>query len=224
MKEFYIARAADARIRGQGPARRDGNDPLEPGPAGGDHRYGRIGREGRSLLPQGVAVREAGEMRKRGKSKFVVSPNLAEFNRLAKEAGRKIGRRGHSLPGTGAGQDADETHSDLCQPDRSAEAGHRPLLRVGALLAEIHLAPRRKVDLAEIDGMDIPPRKSSAAGLYEEGNHGDFPGRGESLVRDSCWYCPDLTAEFTDISVGFCPAARRMGRSQELEPGDRADG
>ncbi|MCX5918001.1 MAG: hypothetical protein NTX30_15145 [Deltaproteobacteria bacterium] len=36
--------------------------------------------EGRSLLPEGKAVRDPAEVRKRGKSRLVISPNLAEFN------------------------------------------------------------------------------------------------------------------------------------------------
>jgi coenzyme F420-reducing hydrogenase beta subunit len=52
--------------------------------------------EGRSLLPGGKAVRDPAEVRKRGKSRLVVSPNLHEFNidkNLADELikGRSIG-------------------------------------------------------------------------------------------------------------------------------------
>ena len=55
-----------------------------------------LAAEGRSLLPGGKVVRDPAEVRKRGKSRLVVSPNLHEFNidkNLANELikGRAIG-------------------------------------------------------------------------------------------------------------------------------------
>jgi len=62
---------------------------------------------------------------------------------------------------------------------------------------------RKKIDLSEIEGMDIPPSKYHVLHLYtKKGILQISLDEVAASVRGACWYCPDLTAEFSDLSVG----------------------
>jgi coenzyme F420 hydrogenase subunit beta len=62
---------------------------------------------------------------------------------------------------------------------------------------------RKKIDLSEIEGMDIPPSKYHLLQLYTKKGTIDISlDEVTASVRGACWYCTDLTAEFSDLSVG----------------------
>ncbi len=158
---------------------------------------------GRDLLPQGVMVQDPDGIRKRTRSKFVVSHNVAEFNRLAREGGKKIG-----------------IVATPCQALALAKMRVKPLKNYAEKIDQLKLVIgifcgwalswrslvellRKKVDLAEIEGMDIPPSKYHLLQLYTKRGTIDISlDEVTPSVRGACWYCPDLTAEFSDLSVG----------------------
>jgi coenzyme F420 hydrogenase subunit beta len=76
-------------------------------------------------------------------------------------------------------------------------------------------ALRKKTDLAEIEGMDIPPSQYHLLQLYTKRGTIDIPlDEVTSSVREACWYCPDLTAEFSDLSVGSARLPEGWGEAK----------
>jgi coenzyme F420 hydrogenase subunit beta len=150
----------------------------------------------------GVAVKDPGEIQKRGKSKFIVSPTIAEFNKAVKGDSRKIG-----LVVT------------PCQAQALAKMRSKPiadndnqidkLKLVIGLFCGWTLSWRRFVDLlsaktnlSNILGMDIPPGKGKVE-IYTTNGTLSFPmDEINTCLREACLYCLDSTAEFSDISVG----------------------
>jgi coenzyme F420 hydrogenase subunit beta len=148
-------------------------------------------------------VQDPDGIRKRSRSKFVVSPNVAEFNRLAKEGGKKIG-----------------VVATPCQALALAKMRMKPLKNYAERIDQLKLVIgifcgwalswrnlvellRKKIDLSEIEGMDIPPSKYHLLQLYTKKGTIDISlDEVTASVRGACWYCPDLTAEFSDLSVG----------------------
>ena len=60
------------------------------------------------------------------------------------------------------------------QPDRSTEAGHRPILRMDPLLEKLTTLLKARTGLEEIIGMDIPPRKDQMA-IYTKNGPMEIP-------------------------------------------------
>lgn len=203
VKDFYIARAADAGIRNGGQHGGTVTTLMTLAFQEGIIDTAILADQGRNLLPQGIAVRDPEEIKKRGKSRFVVSPNVAEFNRLAKEGGKKIG-----------------VVATPCQALALAKMRVKPIPIYAERIDQLKLVMglfcgwalswrnllallRQKTDLAEIEGMDIPPSKYHLLQVYtKKGTIEISLDEVISSVRGACWYCPDLTAEFSDISVG----------------------
>jgi hypothetical protein len=60
-----------------------------------------------------------------------------------------------------------------------------------------------RVDLDRVTGMDIPPSRYHTLEVYADGETLRIPlDDVDSCVRDSCRICSDMTAEFSDLSVG----------------------
>jgi coenzyme F420 hydrogenase subunit beta len=203
VKGFYITRAADRQVRARAQHGGTVTTLITLALQEGIIDSAILAEEGRNLLPQGATVQDPGEIQKRSRSKFVVSPNVAEFNRLAKEGGRKIG-----------------IVATPCQALALAKMRMKPLKHYAERIDQLKLVIgifcgwalswgslvevlRKKIDLSEIEGMDIPPSKYHLLQLYTKKGTIDIPlDEVTSSVRGACWYCPDLTAEFSDLSVG----------------------
>ena len=203
VKAFYVVRAADAAIRSG--AQHGGTVTTLMSLALQERIIDTavLSEEGRNLLPQGTVVCESAEVRKRSKSRFVVSPNVAEFNRLAKEGKKKIG-----------------IVATPCQALSLAKMHLKPLpiyadgidqlklvigLFCGWALSWRNLVTllRQKIEPAEIEGMDIPPSKYHILQIYTKKGPMDISlDEINPCIREACGYCPDLTAEFSDLSVG----------------------
>ncbi len=133
----------------------------------------------------------------------MVSPNVAEFNRIAKEGGKKIG-----------------TVATPCQALALAKMRMKPLKTYAERIDQLKLVIgifcgwalswrglaevlRKKIDLSEIEGIDIPPSKYHVLQVFTKKGTLDISlDEVTPSVRGACWYCPDLTAEFSDLSVG----------------------
>lgn len=160
-----------------------------------------VSERGDRMLPQGVTVETAAEIRKRGGSTFMVSPTLAEFNRLARERGGRIGlvalpcqlqalaKMRHASAGT---------ENPLAGPSLTIglfcgwALGRREFLGLLGSLAKID----------EVIGMDIPPRKGLLEINVPAGPINIPLADIQDLVRPACRFCVDTTAEFSDISAG----------------------
>ncbi len=202
VKEYLIARAADEEIRRT--AQHGGTVTalmtlaLEEGII--DTAVMAEGAE--RFTHQGAAVREAAEIRRRGKSKFIPAGTVAAFNRAAGGEAQKIG-----------------VVATPCQAQALAKMRMKPLpekdnhidklkLVIG-LFCGWTLSWRKftalletRTSLEEIIGMDIPPGKGQVA-VFTKTKTIAIPWEEiDPLVRDACRICLDTTAEFADISVG----------------------
>ena len=203
VKAFYITRDADAQLRRQ--AQHGGTVSalmslaLQEGLI--DAAVVAEGRE--RFMHEGATVHQLEELRKRGKSKFIVSPTIAEFNRTARSQAQRIG-----------------VVATPCQAFALAKMRFKPELTSGdnpidklklviGLFCGFTLSWAKLIDLLqartglnEITGMEIPPGEGvlevyTAAGVLR------FPMEEvEPLMREACRYCIDTTAEYADLSVG----------------------
>ncbi len=203
VKAFYIARAADAGARAKSQHGGTVTALMSLALQEGIIDTAVVADEGRNFLPEGKAVSNAAEVKKRGKSRFIVSPNLAEFNRLAKAGGKKIG-----------------VVATPCQALALAKMREKPIPMYADRIDQLKLVVglfcgwalswrslldllRKKTGLTEIEGMDIPPSKYHTLQVYTKKGTIDISlDEVNPCVRGACWYCPDMTAEFSDISVG----------------------
>jgi coenzyme F420 hydrogenase subunit beta len=203
VKGFYITRAADPGLRAGAQHGGTVTTLITLALQEGIIDTAILTEEGRDLLPQETAVQDPASVKKRGRSKFVVSPNVGEFNRIAKEGGNKIG-----------------IVATPCQALALAKMRMKPLKNYAERIDQLKLVIgifcgwalswgslvevlRKKIDLSEIEGMDIPPSKYHVLQLYTKKGIFDISlDEVAASVRGACWYCPDLTAEFSDLSVG----------------------
>ena len=203
MKGFYITRAADPQTRAGAQHGGTVTTLMALALQEGIIDTAILADEGQRLLPEGTAVGDPAGVKKRGKSRFVVSPNVAELNRVAKEGGKKIG-----------------IVATPCQALALAKMRQKPLasyadridrvkLVVGLFCGwalswrELTALLKKKTDLGEIEGMDIPPSQYHLLQVFtKKGTLEISLDEVNRSVRGACWYCPDLTAEFSDLSVG----------------------
>jgi coenzyme F420 hydrogenase subunit beta len=212
VRAFHIARAADALLRKQaqhgGTASALMSLALREGLV--DTAVVAEGRE--RFLHSGAAVQDPAEVWKRGKSKFIVSPTVAEFNRVAGGASGRIG-----------------VVATPCQAFALArmrlkpklDSGQNPIDRlklVIGLFCGFTLSWSKLTDLLQkqtgldaIRGMDIPPGEGVLE-VYVDGGKRSFPMEEiRDCIREACRYCIDTTAEYADISIG----SARLGKNWE---------
>ena len=155
------------------------------------------------LLPESITVRDPKEVAGKAGSKFVVSPTVGMFNRACRGDAERIGvvatpcqclalakMRAYA-------EEMDKPCVDKLKLVIGLFCGWALSWRgLKALLAE-------KVRDAEIIGVDIPPSSHQCMEVYTSKGTVEVPIKDvQECVRPSCKYCPDMTAEFADISVG----------------------
>jgi coenzyme F420 hydrogenase subunit beta len=159
--------------------------------------------EGEGLLPQGVTVNDPEAAIKLGKSRFVVSPTVAEFNRVSRTDCRRIGVVATPCQALALAKMRAQTVADT-------QGGIEKLQLVVGLFCGWALSSRdltalldKKMDISAITGMDIPPSRYHTLEVYtKEGTIRVSLDEVNSCVRESCRSCGDMTAEFSDLSVG----------------------
>jgi len=159
--------------------------------------------KGQNLLPEGIMVQEATEVQKQARSKFVVSPTVATFNKIAKGAPERIGVVATPCQGLALAK-------MRFKPFSSKDSHIGKLRLVIGLFCGWALSWRglksllpQKLGEVAILGLDIPPSKyhalevRTANGLKKISLDEVLPS-----IRKACHFCFDLTAEFSDLSVG----------------------
>lgn len=159
--------------------------------------------EGKSdLQQQGVTVRSSEALRSHGKSRFLVSPTVAEFNKAVQGEAEKIG-----------------VVATPCQAQALAKMRRKPipsndnnidkLKLVIGLFCGWTLSWRpfseflgSRTDPSEITGMDIPAGKGVVEIYTRRGTLTFSMEELQPFIREGCRYCLDSTAEFADLSVG----------------------
>jgi len=155
------------------------------------------------LQPVSSAVSLADQARTSGKSHFVATPSVATFNELAKGPARSIGVVATPCQALALAK------MRIGKSERIRENSKKIGLVVGLFCGwALSASPfaqllRDNVDVDTIIGMDIPPSQyHSLEVLTKGGPVGISLDLVEKCVRSSCRSCHDLTAEFSDISVG----------------------
>ncbi len=159
--------------------------------------------KGEGLLPQGITVRDSETAAAMGKSRFIVSATLAEFNRAVRTDCRRIGVVATPCQALALAKMRTQSVTEV-------ESGIEKLRLVVGLFCGWALSWREltalvagKTDLARMTGMDIPPSRYHTLEVYtEEGTVPVSLDEVNPCVRTSCRFCVDMTAEFSDLSVG----------------------
>jgi len=155
-----------------------------------------------NFLHHGVAVNDPKDVRKRGKSKFIVSPTVAEFNKIAAGTARKIG-----------------VVATPCQAQAFAKMRMKPIAGKESNIDKLQLVIGlfcgwaltwrgfsdllvRHTAIKAITGMDKPPGTQTVEIFTKGGTVSLSVDDINQCVREACHYCIDSTAEFADISVG----------------------
>lgn len=205
MKSFYVVRAGNKKLRSGAQHGGTVTALMILAMREGFIDSAIVADEGDCMLPKGITVNHPDEIGRKGKSRFVVSPNVAEFNALAWVGGRKIG-----------------IVVTPCQALALAKMRAKPVQAHAARIDQLKLVVglfcgwalswekltalvrRKGVDLKDIEGMDIPPSKYQLLQVYTKKGTVDIPLNevDPACVRGACHYCLDMTAEFADISVG----------------------
>ncbi|HBB17408.1 MAG TPA: hypothetical protein DCZ97_10610 [Syntrophus sp. (in: bacteria)] len=200
---FFITRAADEKIRRRAQHGGTVSTLIALALREGLIDAAVLAGEGEGLLPQAVTVSDPEIAVGQGKSRFVVSPTVAEFNRVNRTDCRRIGVVATPCQALALAKMRTQTVKDT-------QSGIEKLQLVVGLFCGWALSWRnltalleKKMDIAAITGMDIPPSRYHTLEVYtKKGTVRVSLDEVNSCVRESCRYCGDMTAEFSDLSVG----------------------
>ena len=203
VKGFTMARARDPRIREK--AQHGGTVTALMGLALKEGLIGEaiLTETGEDLLPRGVRVNDPEKVSGHGKSRFVVSPVLGLFNRLAGDDQRKIGIVATPCQALALAKMRLQT----------AAEGRGPIDRLQFVVGlfcgwalsweKLQALLRGKTGNSTILGMDIPPSRYHSLQVYTTSGTIEVSlDEVTPCVREACWSCFDMTAEFSDLSVG----------------------
>lgn len=155
------------------------------------------------LLAQGVAATKGSGIKEMGKSSFVVSSAVSEFNRISKGPSKKIGVVATPCQALAlAKMRAKPFENDTNNIDK--------LVFVIGLFCGWALSwdkfcklLRSKTDVGAITKIDILPSKYQSLEVCMQDRVISIPLKEITpCIRESCHYCFDMTCEFSDVSVG----------------------
>jgi coenzyme F420 hydrogenase subunit beta len=159
------------------------------------------GSEG--IEPLARLVKQPEQVADSAGSKFIAAPTLSALNQAAKE-----GEGNLAVVGT------------PCQMTAVAQMRMNPLARddfedpvalsVGVFCnwaldnRQLTAYLSKRMDIAEITGMDIPPPPAEVLVVKTTDGEKQFPLKEiRKLIPHTCFICTDMTAEWTDVSVGM---------------------
>jgi len=204
IKAFYVTRAADEKIRKNAQHGGTVTALIDLALKEGLIDAAILSGAEEPLLPAGVTVTRLDQAGKSSKSRFVVSPNVAAFNELVKGEVASIGIVVTPCQALALAKMRNSHNS------RVRENSKKLRLVIGlfcgwaftsSALKEL-LAGKIK-DVDSIIGMDIPPSRYNSLDVFtKEGKVSISLDEVQKCVRPACHSCSDMTAEFSDISVG----------------------
>ena len=200
---FFITRAADATVRNR--AQHGGTVTALVALA---LREGLIDAavlagEGEDLLPRSVTVHDPDGVARSSGSRFVSAPTLAEFNRAVRTDCRQIGVVATPCQALGLAKMRN-------LPAAAVDSGIEKLGLVVGLFCgwalswrDLRAVVKAKTELSWVTGMDIPPSRYHTLEVFTaEGTIPVSLAEVTPCVRPACRSCGDMTAEFSDLSVG----------------------
>jgi coenzyme F420 hydrogenase subunit beta len=203
VRGFYLVRARDSRIREK--AQHGGTVTALMGLALQEGLIGEavLTEAGEDLLPREVRIDAPEKVSGLARSRFVVSPILGLFNRLAGDDPVKVGIVATPCQTLALGK------MRLRTVEKKPAPVDRLQLVIGlfcgwALSWEgLRRLVQEKAGTRPILGMDIPPSRHHSLEVYTESGTIEISlDEVTPCVREACWGCFDMTAEFADISVG----------------------
>lgn len=203
VKGFYITRSVDKRI--QSVAQHGGTVTtlMRLALEAGIIDTALLAEGGGSSLPKGVAVTDPNEVSKLAKSKFIAAPMVEAFNEVCQSDAQKIG-----------------IVATPCQTLALAKMKMKPFPKNDSQIDKLHLTIglfcgwvlswrglkellEQKTHHQPIVSLDIPPSKYKSMQVQTDSDLVEVAlDEVEPHVREACKYCTDVTAEFSDISVG----------------------
>ena len=203
LKGFYMTRAADEGVRQSAQHGGTVTTLMALAMQEGIIDTAVMAEDQGEFLPKGVFVRDPAELAGHAKSKFVVSPTVATFHEVAKGDAEKIG-----------------VVATPCQALAFAKMRAKPVPEKESNIDKLRLVVglfcgwafswkklkhllEQKIEDEPIIGLDIPPSKYHSMEVHT-GNGIVEISLDEVLpcVKEACKHCFDMTAEFSDISVG----------------------
>ena len=203
VKGFYLTRASDPDIRSIAQHGGTVTTLMSLALAEGIIDTALLAEGGGATLPRGVAVSDAREVPKLAKSKFIAAPMVEAFNKAAQSDAQKIG-----------------VVATPCQTLALAKMKMKPFPKNDNQIGKLHLTIglfcgwvlswrsfkhllHQKVHQQAVVGLDIPPSKYKTMQVETDSGLVEIPlDEVEACVREACKFCTDVTAEFSDISVG----------------------
>jgi coenzyme F420 hydrogenase subunit beta len=203
VKGFYITRATDEQVRKKAQHGGTVTALMALAIQEGIIDTAVITESQENFLPHGVMTKDPSDIKKWAKSHFVMSPMLAEFNRVASGEDNKMG-----------------VVVTPCQALGLAKMRLKPIApdanNIDKLKFTIGLfcgwafswrklvdLLRKKANFDTIVGMDIPPSKYHTIEVYTKNGTVEISLDDVTpCIKEACLYCFDMTAEFSDISVG----------------------
>jgi coenzyme F420 hydrogenase subunit beta len=203
LRGFYLTRAADPEVRKVSQHGGTVTTLVSLALEEGRIDTAILAEEGEGFLPRGAAVQGVADVRKRGKSCFVVSPNLAAFHQAAKTSAARIG-----VVATPCQTLALAKMRAKPYPSKDSDIDKLRLvigLFCGWALSwrELKALLQKRFGEESILRLDIPPSKHNSMEVHTPQGVREIPlDEVTPFVRKSCRYCWDMTAEFSDLSVG----------------------
>lgn len=201
VKTFYITRAVDEKIRRKAQHGGTVTALMDLALKEGLIDTAVLSKGDDLMLPVGALVtNEAGSF---SKSRFVVTPVVATFNEVVKKRATSIG-----IVATPC-QTLALAKMKISKHDRIKNNSKKLRLVIGLFCgwalssSDLKELLMKHVDLNTITGMDIPPSKYHCLEVYTTNGTASISlDEVEKCVRPNCRSCTDMTAEFSDISVG----------------------
>lgn len=204
IRGFHVARARDPRIREKAQHGGTVTALVKLAMKEGFINEAFLTEAGENLLPRELNVNDPEKVLGLAKSRFVVSPVLGSFNRLSAGNGRKIGIV--ATPCQTLALAKMRLHPAAGENRSPAD---RLRLVIGLFCGwalsweKLQALIRKKTGADPILGMDIPPSGYHSLEVYTPSGTVEVSlDEVTPCVRDACWSCFDMTAEFSDISVG----------------------
>jgi coenzyme F420 hydrogenase subunit beta len=203
IKAFYVTRAADEKTRTNAQHGGTVTALIDLALKEGLIDTAVLSGKDEPMLPTGVTLTGEGDASESSKSRFVVTPNVAKFNEIVKGNTKSIG-----IVATPCQTIALAKMKNSKNP-RIKENSKKLRLVIGLFCgwalssSALKELLSKNVNIDSIIGMDIPPSKYHTLEVYTPDVTVSISlDEVEKCVRPSCRSCSDMTAEFSDISVG----------------------
>ena len=184
---------------------------------------GAVLTDAEGLIPVPKIVENAGDVLKCASTKYAAAHTAAAVNEAAKDGRTNLGVVGTACQLTGIAQ----MRANPLEKDGFVD----PVSLTIGLFCTWSLDARKfmdyisgKIDPATITGMDVPPPPAEVFVVKTGNSTTELPlSEVRTLIPNGCSVCPDMTAEWADISVGAFEGKKewntliiRTARGEEL--------